>query len=137
MPLKIVTISENEVVIYAKQGERWEITMQLKDANNNPLDLTNYNIVAQAKKTYMDTSPAFSFTCEKVNATNGIIRIYMLPNETSQIKASPKSTDELSISDIKIGMPGVYVFDVKIYNANDAIRILEGKIVVDPEVSKV
>lgn len=137
MPLRIVSISGNEVVIYAKQGERWELTLQVKNANGDPLDLTNYLIIAQAKKTYADSSPVFSFNCEKIDAINGILKLYILPNMTSQIQASPRSTDELRLSDIRIGQPGVYVFDVKIYNSDDAMRILEGKIVVDPEVSKI
>jgi len=128
----------NTVDILAKQGEHWEINLNLKDKDNNPIDLTGYNIKGQIRKKYNDPNIIAEFNCDIVDPPNGIIRIYLPPDITSNIPAFFTSVDNLNITSMLEGITGVYVYDIKIYKPDNtkAMRILEGKIVVDPQVSK-
>jgi len=135
MPLKFTVNQNGTVDILAKQGESWEILLQVTNEDGTPLDLTGYSVKGSMKSRYQDTNVVANFTCSIEDALNGTIKVRLTPAETSQIPAYPTSADGLRISNLPEGTQGVYVYDIKIYNDTTAIRVLEGKIVVDPEVS--
>ena len=135
MPLKFFANQNGTVDILAKQGESWEMTVQILDDEGNPFDLTGFSIKGGMKSKYQDEQTIIDFNCTIENATQGIIKVSLSPSDTSQIPAYSTSADGLRISSLPEGTQGVYVYDIKIYNSEKAIRILEGKIVVDPEVS--
>jgi len=136
MPLKLFTNSDGTVDIIAKQGESWELTIQVTDADNKPIDLTGYSVKGMMKKSYQDATATAEFECTIEDPPNGVVKVRLSPSETSQIPACPTSVDNISVANITEGRPGVYVYDIKVYNENTAFRVLEGRIVVDPEVSK-
>jgi len=135
MPLTFYVNPNKTVDILAKQGESWEFVITITDSNGNPFDLTGYSVKAYIKSTYQDESPVATFNCQIEDALSGKIKLTLSSTVTSQIEAYPTSADGVRISNLKAGTQGVYVYDVKIYNDTKAIRVLEGKLVVDPQVS--
>lgn len=136
MPLKFFVNQDGTVDILAKQGESWEILIQVTDENGTPMDLAGYSVKGMMKSSYQDATPVAEFVCSIENPQEGIIKAKLSPADTSVIPAYPKSADNVRISSLSEGKQGVYVYDIKVYNDETAFRVLEGKIVVDPEVSK-
>ena len=135
MPLKFFVNPNGTVDILAKQGEDWTIIIKLTDDEGNPIDLAGYSVKGAIRETY-GSSEAYLFTCSIEDANNGIIKAYLSPSQTSSIPAYRTSVDGMMMESLSEEETGVYVYDIKIYNSERAVRILEGKLVVDPEVSK-
>jgi len=136
MPLKFFVNSDGTTDILAKQGESWDILIQITDEDGNPIDLTGYSVKGMMKANYDDSVATAVFNCSIKDPSNGVIEAKLSPSETSNITPYPKSADNVRISSVSEGTQGVYVYDIKVYNDEIAFRVLEGKIVVDPEVSK-
>lgn len=106
------------VELTIEQGATFISTITIKDSEDIPLDLTNFTVKAQMRKSYY-SSTAINFQVEIVSAINGLVTINL---------------DAISTSSIK---PGRYVYDVRIKDQfGDAIRIFEGIATVTPGVTR-
>jgi hypothetical protein len=103
--------------IYIDQGTTFEMTVTVSDQNGDPKDLTEYTVAAQMRKSYY-TSTAIDFTSEISAPLDGDVTISLTASETTAIKA------------------GRYVYDIEIEGTEETLRILEGIVVVNPEVTK-
>lgn len=135
MPLQFSVNTDGTVDILAKQGEHWEFSVTVTDVQGTPIDLTGYTAVSQIKTSYQSDTAVASFTATVSDPANGKVDLYLDPATTSQITAAPTSIDGVKLKNLKVGSPGVYVYDVKVYTTDKAYRILEGKLAVDPGVS--
>jgi hypothetical protein len=88
--------------------------------NGAAKNLTGYNARAQMRAKYSDTTPAATFTCTMINASEGTLKMELGPSVT------------------KLLTPGTYYYDLEIYTSNDVsvIRLLQGKVTLTPEVTK-
>jgi hypothetical protein len=106
------------VELFIEEGASFFSTITVKDADNNLLDLTDFTVAAQMRKSYY-SSKAIDFDIIIDAPDFGIINMELSAETTSNIS------------------PGRYVFDVKITDQfGDAIRVFEGIANVSPGVTK-
>lgn len=103
--------------LYIDQGTTFSLTLIVTDQNNDLKDLTDYTVSAQMRKSYY-TSSSVSFTASASMPEEGEITISLTATQTSALKA------------------GRYVYDIEIASEVETLRVLEGIVVVNPEVTK-
>lgn len=103
--------------IYIDQGTTFSLTIGVNDQFGDPKDLSEYEAASQMRKSYY-TNTAIDFTAEISSPLDGEVTISLTAEETSAIKA------------------GRYVYDIEIISAEETLRVLEGIVVVNPEVTK-
>lgn len=103
--------------IVIDQGSDFEVTINVKDANNNLTILTGYTGAAQMRKHYTSlTSYAFGVN---VTANTGEVTLSMPANTSNYIS------------------PGRYVYDCELTSSsNTKTRIVEGIVTVTPQVTR-
>lgn len=103
--------------LYIDQGTTYSLTITVSDQNGDVKDLTDYTVSAQMRKSYYSSS-ATSFTATASSPTDGEVTISLTATQTSELKA------------------GRYVYDIEIASDEETLRILEGIVVINPEVTK-
>lgn len=103
--------------LYIDQGTTYSLTITVSDQNGDVKDLTDYTVTAQLRKSYY-SSTATSFTASASSPTDGEITISLTATQTSALKA------------------GRYVYDIEIASDEETLRVLEGIIVINPEVTR-
>lgn len=103
--------------IYIDQGTTFSLSLIVSDQNGDPKDLTDYTAAAQMRKSYY-TNTAINFNSGVTMPEEGEVTIALTAEETSAIKA------------------GRYVYDIEIQSELETVRVLEGIVVVNPEVTK-
>lgn len=103
--------------LYIDQGTTYSLTITVSDQNGDVKDLTDYTVSAQMRKSYY-SSTATSFTASASSPTDGEVTISLTATQTSALKA------------------GRYVYDIEIASEEETLRILEGIVVINPEVTK-
>lgn len=105
--------------ISADQGADFQTSLELEDSNGDRVDLTNYSVYGQIRRTYK-SSVAENFQITISSAVDGIIRIELSASQTAGMKS------------------GRYVYDV--YATDDTldktIKLLEGIFEIVPSVTK-
>ena len=102
------------------QGASWAKVITIKDETGlTPIDLTGALIRGQMRASYASAAIVASFVGTVIDATNGICGISLTAATTAAIPAA------------------TYYYDVEWVTATGIVtRILEGKIIVRPEVTK-
>lgn len=128
MNIQSIINDDGSVDLTGKQGSTWKFTLEIKQPSGSAMDLTGYTARGQIRKTCLSKDIIKSFTCTILNpATDGKIEVFLSATNTAQIKAGESETESASI----------YVYDIEIESAGGEVsRILEGKLFVDPEVTK-
>lgn len=103
--------------IYIDQGTTFSLSIIVSDQNGDPKDLSDYTAAAQMRKSYY-TSTSIDFTADVTLPEDGEVTISLTAEETSAIKA------------------GRYVYDIEISSELETLRVLEGIVVINPEVTK-
>ena len=103
--------------IYIDQGTTFSLSLMVNDQNGDPKDLTDYTAAAQMRKSYY-TNTSINFTAEISLPEDGEVTISLTAVQTSAIKA------------------GRYVYDIEITGDGETLRVLEGIVVINPEVTK-
>jgi hypothetical protein len=105
--------------LYLEQGTTFTMTVTLDDVYGNDYDLTTLTAKSQIRKSYYSANVAAEFTTTIPDPAVGVIVLELDPPVTSNIA------------------PGRYVYDVAIQdNIYGITRILEGTIVVSPQVTR-
>jgi hypothetical protein len=102
------------------QGSDFHSTITVEDTVGNALDLTNYTIRGQVRRTYT-SSTSYPFVCTKLTSQGpGKLRIELSPTTTGTMKA------------------GRYVYDVEIVHTSGTpvIRVVEGQVTITPRVTR-
>jgi hypothetical protein len=100
------------------QGSTYSISIELSDANDNPLDLSDYTIHAQLRKSYGSTTYTAFTTSSGEDPEDGVITLSLTAQQTGALRS------------------GRYVYDVEIVDGSEVIRVLEGIITITPEVTR-
>jgi hypothetical protein len=103
--------------IYIDQGTTFSLSLVVNDQNGDPKDLSDYTVAAQMRKSYY-TNTSISFTAAVSLPEEGEVTISLTAVQTSAIKA------------------GRYVYDIEITGEGETLRVLEGIVVINPEVTK-
>lgn len=106
----------DKVNLVIDQGTTYSVDFEVRDANNEIVNLTGYAGEGQVRKHYTSNTYV-SFTVNTYS--NGIVRAALTSNQTSSLSE------------------GRYVYDIELTNAaNDVTRVVEGIVTVTPEVTK-
>ncbi len=100
------------------QGSTYSISIELSDALGNPLDLTDYTIRAQLRKSYGSNTYTQFTTSAGDEPENGVITLSLTSTQTGALRF------------------GRYVYDIEIENDDVVTRVLEGIVTVTPEVTR-
>ena len=103
--------------IYIDQGTTFSLSLVVNDQNGDPKDLSEYTAAAQMRKSYYTTTST-NFTAAVSLPEDGEVTISLTATQTSAIKA------------------GRYVYDIEITGEDETVRVLEGIVVINPEVTK-
>lgn len=105
--------------LYVDQGSDYTSVMTLTSANRMPLDLSNYTVKSQMRKSYF-SSLAHNFTCEIIDATAGKIQLSLTSATSSLISG------------------GRWLYDIEItHNETNSIkRVVEGVVIVSPQITQ-
>lgn len=103
--------------IYIDQGTTFSFTIAVSDQYGDVKDLSDYTAASQMRKSFY-TNTAIDFTADISSPLDGEVTISLTAEETSAIKA------------------GRYVYDIEIASSEETVRVLEGIVVVNPEVTK-
>lgn len=103
--------------LYIDQGSTFNTSLNVNDQTGEPLDLSDYTAAAQMRRSY------YTNTYIDLNATissplDGEVSISLSASESGAVKA------------------GRYVYDIEITGNGETMRVLEGIIVVNPEVTR-
>ena len=106
--------------LYIDQGSTYSNIITVASSTGSALDLTNYTVASQIRKSY-GSSTAYDFTASVYNAVDGKVRLQLTSTESSAIPA------------------GRYLYDIEITNTitSAKTRILEGIVVVTPEITQI
>jgi uncharacterized membrane protein YfhO len=103
--------------IFIDQGTTFSLSLAVNDQNGDLKDLTGYTVAAQMRRSYYTTT-ATSFTATVSLPEDGEVTISLTAVQTSAVKA------------------GRYVYDIEITGDGETLRVLEGIVVINPEVTK-
>ena len=106
--------------ISADQGADFQVSVNVEDANGDALDLTDYSLYGQVRRTYKsETAVDFNISTSG-NPVNGTIYLELTAQQTSSMKS------------------GRYVYDIYAVNEsnNTTVKILEGVLELIPSVTK-
>lgn len=99
------------------QGSTFVTTLNLTDADDIPIDLTNYTASAQLRKHYT-SSNSVSFTVG-TGGNTGVLTLSLNANTTANISS------------------GRYMYDVEIHDSsNNITRVVEGIVTVTPNITR-
>lgn len=105
--------------IFCDRGTTFNTSVTLTDTNGNTLNLVNYLIASEMKKSYVTANVAATFSITVPNPSNGQVILGLDAATTANLS------------------PMRYVFDMVIKNTttNLVTRILEGTVYVNPSVT--
>ncbi len=103
--------------LYIDQGTTFSLSIVVSDLNGDLKDISDYTVRSQIRKSYY-TSTKVDFTAVASLPEDGEITISLTAVQTSALTT------------------GRYVYDVEIESAEETLRVLEGIIVVNPEVTR-
>jgi hypothetical protein len=99
------------------QGSEYVLNMTLTQYGEG-LSLAGYTVRGQIRPTITSNTLTASFTGEALNDAEGSFRISLTAAQTAVIP------------------PGVYFYDIEIYLTTSITRLMEGKVLVRPEVTR-
>jgi hypothetical protein len=101
------------------QGSDFSSIITVENPLGEIFDLTNHSARGQIRKTYASTN-AIDFSTNIPNPQSGEIVLSLSSSQTQNMKA------------------GRYVYDVEIFTSNEdeVVRVVEGQIMVNPEVTR-
>lgn len=105
--------------LYIDAGSTFSAIITVNGSDDLPLDLTGYTVASQMRKSYGSLT-AYAFTATIYDAATGKLRIALPATTSSGIT------------------PGRYLYDIEITSAIDEkLRVVEGLVIITPEITKV
>ena len=101
-----------------QQGATYAQNVTLKNAAGSAVNIATGSAACQIKGSYTDIVPAATFTCGVPVGTDGVITLLLSAAQTSALTITT----------------GVY--DLELYLGGQVYRIMQGNVVVLPEVTK-
>lgn len=134
--ITLIPREDGTMDIIAKQGTTWNIFCKLKIDEDNPLPITNYIFKGQMRTHYGAPTSSLDFEPGIIDSVQGGVVYSASASITKDVKAYKTSVKIEEIDNYK--GEGVYVYDFKAINDyGNVARVLEGRIIVDPEVTKI
>lgn len=104
--------------IFIEQGATWTRTLELKDSNEDPINITGKTFRGQIRKKAQDPDILAAFTFNITNGSGGIVTATLSATTTAAI-------------------PGQNcVYDMEMVDGSTVTRILEGVAFISPNVTR-
>ena len=103
------------------QGADFEFSVELRDASNNPRNLTGKSFRGMARRRIEDPKPAFELSFEEISLAAGTFKVKISSEDTEQL------TDRRKVK---------FVYDVEMFDEDAVERVLMGEITMIPEVTR-
>ena len=105
--------------IFIDQGSDYSNIITVTAANGQPLNLTNYTVKSQIRKSYSSTI-AYNFAASIYSADTGKVRLQLSSEASESIP------------------PGRYLYDVEVSSSIGVKkRVVEGIVTVTPQITQV
>jgi hypothetical protein len=107
------------------QGESLDLTLNLKDSDSVPLNLSGYSVRGTVKRGFGATGVLLDLAPVIVTGANNSF----LASGQITISISPAESSSLPVTEA--------VYDIERYTLNDVVvqKVMNCKIIIDPEVS--
>tara|TARA_R110002074_G_scaffold55685_1_gene137885 strand:- start:303 stop:692 length:390 start_codon:yes stop_codon:yes gene_type:complete len=106
-----------------------------KDAAGSPVDLTGYSASMQLRETHTSTDPISSFT-GTINSATGSSGLAIIASSGSDTKGTIQLTIAATVTETYTFTSAVYDLEIKRIADSTVSRLLQGVIVLSPEVTK-
>ena len=103
--------------LYVDQGADFSANIDILQDDGTPLSLSGANVVGMMRRSYYSTT-SYSFVSSITDSANGIIKLHLPADISSNIKA------------------GRYLYDVRVRTYNSNIRVLEGILIIYPQITQ-
>lgn len=103
--------------LYIDQGSDYSSVITLTNQDGSVMNLTGYTVQAQFRKSYQSSSYT-PFTMSVFNAAQGKIKLELSATVSSAVAA------------------GRYLYDIEITGNGQKKRVLEGIVVISPEITR-
>ena len=100
------------------QGSDFVTEMTLENDDGTPMNLSGFTVKSQFRKSY-DSATGYTFVTNITDVTNGKFTLSLSGITSSTIKS------------------GRYLYDVEVYNSISKMRVVEGVITINPEITKI
>lgn len=117
-----MSVSPGELNLTLSQGATWTVSLTYNDGEGNPVDLTDYTARMQARESYTSAT-----TVLDIDSSDGIT----LGGTAGSIQINVNATTTAAIGAAQ------YVYDMELVsNSGEVTRLIEGTLVVTPEVTR-
>lgn len=106
-----------EVNLYLDAGNTFTTEFVIGDDSGAPIDITNYTIQSQIRKSYIAPS-SFAFNITKTDPINGVVQLSLTPNQTTALKN------------------GRFLYDAQYVNGSQSVKFIKGILTVYPSVTR-
>jgi hypothetical protein len=103
------------------QGSDFELTITLKDSTDAVRDLTGKSFRGQARKQIIQAAPDLEFEFEETDLVNGEFKLKIPAALSTALNLRQKT---------------YLLYDVEMFDLSSVERIIQGKITLDPEVTR-
>lgn len=118
MPASTLNLTDSYRI---EQGSTYRLALEVRDSDENLLDLSAVTVKAQVRKTYNSSAALITFSAEDIDAENGRVDLVATAEETEEAQAGED-----------------YVWDCELHWADATVRrILEGTANITAEATKV
>ena len=101
------------------QGETFKILVSITDQTNAPINITDQTFSGHVRETYSSEDISTDFNFEKITPyTSGSLYVSLPPASSALLTAAD------------------YVYDVLMVSGSESRRIIEGKFIVRPSVTR-
>lgn len=117
-----MAVARRNLTVY--QGSDYQQSLEVRDNSEVLMDLTGYTFRGQARTDYSSASPSleFDFTLRDQVTEPGVVDMRITAADTSALSITKRTT---------------YVYDIEMVDTDSIVRrIVEGQLIVHPEVTK-
>jgi len=127
MSLTATVKSDGSVDLITVQGKTWKMELTVTDNNDNPINITGWQVRGQIRKTYKSTEKTADWVCIITDGANGKVTVSLPATTTANIPCGATINEPAS----------QYVYDIEAEDTNgDVVELMRGKLFVKYEVTK-
>jgi hypothetical protein len=121
------------------QGDHLQLQLRVKDQNNNPINLSGYDVRGVVKYAYFGSPPALDSSGNYISNTLLNLNPVIISGNNGSYYPSGFININVS-SDLMTYIPvGTFVYDIERFPlgipTGNSIKLLRGKFIVSPEVT--
>jgi hypothetical protein len=125
-------MSAGKYDLYIEQGATFTRNCTYTDSTNTPINLTGMSVEGHIRRSYSDPTIAQVITCtildQSVPANVGKFLLFISHTDTASLAVTPAHDYQ--------NTPSYYTYDVELLYGGMVKRLLQGTVIVSPEVTR-